>query len=204
MCSVASPLKCNCKQHDSINTSDLPCTVHRISNGKVSKNVINQLIEDKLLSTRSLYVCEMCLQYGSSCIKPVLSNASPPSPVDMVCTSIENGTIQPTDFLKLIKAVDSCIHADIYKDILKEKSTYKDKEYLKKFKPDQWRSSQNKYLIAILEALSNVHDQDCNPLYMCRSIESVYHLTAQNIILPLSFSCNLATYLVTGSRYKLF
>ena len=68
---------------------------------------------------------------------------TPPSPVYMVCATIENGTIEDTD-LKEKTYVGKYINAEIYKDILQEKSTYTDQEYLKTFKPEVWVKKQNK------------------------------------------------------------
>ena len=118
--------------------------------------------------------------------------------VENLCELITNSKLTNDQMKKIYVAIGKSLQGNIEKNVLSNKFLYKDREFLKTFKPQKWIDSQEGDLVCLLQSLSMTNTYDA--VAMTRCLEGVYSLYSKNVILPLSFACNLATYLVTGSR----
>ena len=147
----------------------------------------------EVLTKKSVYVCTDCAHH---CEKLITKNTN--SNVNSVIDMLINDTIDGEDCVRLCEALGKHLNLKLIKDIKLNSKLYKDPGYLGVYDPSKWIKEQDPTFTTLIESI--IQDKNPNPVYFARLYEQVYQLLAKNNIMPLSFSCSLVTYLVTGSR----
>ncbi|XP_062613499.1 uncharacterized protein LOC134275243 [Saccostrea cucullata] len=185
---------CSCKSH-----SDNSAAVYKISSKKYKKCVIQALIENKVLSDKSTYLCTTC---ASECLKTITDKPVVKA-VEEVVKLIEEKKLSTRDKKRLLRALLQDEKMSIEDDSKHLSSKYKDTQYLSSLDTKKWLLDRNHMVIQFLSVISGRKIQDLTEKQTAAfifAVEQIYSLVTSNLILPLTFSKNLLSYYFSGSR----
>ena len=173
--------------------------MYRIGSRHFHIDIIQTLIKHQYISKKSVYLCTYCAKYAQDNL--VVDEINPK--VLDICNMIKENSLTDTEIKLILKEIGTLLHSSFQDDIHMNQGCYKQEKVLKQYKPNAWLEClKSDHLLYFLECL--VGRTNYNKVYMCKLVEQIFQIASVNIILPLSFSCNLVTYLVTGSRYAPF
>ena len=106
--------------------------------------------------------------------------------------------------LELIaKALGEIISTDLYSNGIEVSKQYKDFNFIKNTKPQEWAMEQNSLLVAFLCGACNIDLKTCSDKKtnaLVHTLEEVLYARNLLVITPFAFMRNLVTYTVTHSK----
>jgi hypothetical protein len=198
---------CSCRKH-AIYSDGKTFSVSKLTSRKHLPHLVKLLEHNSDLSTRALYLCTACVEFADEHLVP---SVPPPakkatvvhSSVKNVIENLNTDILSSLDKITLYTALGEVLATDFSADAANVSQAYKNLETLSSFDSATWIAERNNLLVSFLRAVCMFDDNDKSPKKLSsftKAIEQLMFCRNNNIIAPLSFTCNLLTYFATGSK----